>query len=138
MSEHILESNNFCLRLSLNIFENDIEYSSNTIMTVFVTCNGFSAKADMDIDIKEFAEFSSKLMTVYQKLNGEASIKEPYGFEKYISFVADRTGHIVVKGYLCDDSWSNELRFETVFDQTYLKVFAEELTLTYSKYTKHK
>lgn len=138
MPEHILESNTFCLHLSLNIFESDIEYPINTNITVVVTCNEFSAKADMDIDIRDFAEFSMELMAVYKTLKGEATIKEPYGYEKYISFVADRTGHIVVKGYLCDDSRSNELRFETVFDQTYLKVFTEELALTYSKYTKHK
>lgn len=136
MSEHILKSNNFYLRLSLNVFERDIEYPINTNMTVFVTCNEFSAKTDMDIDVKEFAAFSNQLMTVYRDLKGDASIKEPYGYERFISFVADRTGHIVVKGYLCDDSRSNELRFETVFDQTYLKDFTEELALCYSKYTK--
>jgi hypothetical protein len=92
----------------------------------------------MDIDIKKFAEFSNKLMTVYRDLEGEAEIKEPYGYERFITFSADRTGHIVVKGYLCDASRSNELRFETVFDQTYLKAFTEELALTYSKYAKNK
>lgn len=138
MHEHILESDNFCLRLSLNVFESDIEYPVNTNMTVVVKCSGFSANSDMDIDIKKFAEFSNKLMTVYRDVEGEAEIKEPYGYEKYITFTADRTGHIVVKGYLCDDSRSNELRFETVFDQTYLKDFTEELAMTYSRYTKNK
>ena len=107
-------------------------------MTVFVTCNEFSAKADMDINIKDFAKFSMELMAIYNSLKGEATIKEPYGYEKFISFVAGRTGHIVVKGYLCDDSRSNELRFETVFDQTYLKIFAGELASAYSKFTEHK
>ena len=138
MQEHILESDNFCLCFSLNVFESDIDYPINSSMTVFVTCNEFSAKADMDIDIKDFAEFSVELMGIYNSLKGEASIKEPYGYEKYITFVADRTGHIVVKGFLCDDSRSNELRFETVFDQTYLKDFALGLSSAYSKYTKHK
>lgn len=138
MMEHILECDNFCLRLVLNVFESDIDYPINANMTVFVTCNEFSAKADMDIDIKDFAEFSIELMDIYKSLKGEASIKEPYGYKKYITFVADRTGHIVAKGYLCNDSRSNELRFETVFDQTYLKEFAGELALTYSKYSKHK
>ena len=48
MPEHVLESDNFSLRLSLNVFESDIEYPINMNMTVFVTCNEFSAKADMD------------------------------------------------------------------------------------------
>ena len=134
MLEHILEGDSFCLRISLNIFESDIKYPENTTMTAFVSCNGFSAKAEMDIDIKEFAEFSKNLMGIYNTLEGEATIKEPYGYEKYISFTADKTGHIIVKGYLCDGFRNNELRFESVLDQTYLKAFADELMLTYSKY----
>ena len=136
MQEHILKCDNFCLRFRLYFYESDIEYPINSNMTVVVTFNEFSAKADIDIDIKRFAEFSMELMDIYKSLEGEASIKEPYGYERYITFVADRKGHIVVKGFLCDDSRSNELRFKTVFDQTHLKVFAEELALTYSKYKK--
>ena len=138
MPEHILESDNFNLRLSLNVFESDIEYPINTNMTVLVTCNEFSAKTDMDINIKDFANFSMELMAIYNSLKGEATIKEPYGYEKFISFIADRTGHIVVKGYLCDDARSNELRFETVFDQTYLRGFVGELASAYSNYTEQK
>ena len=138
MPEHILESDTFSLHLSLNVFENDIEYPINTNMTVLVTCNEFSAKTNMEINIKDFAEFSLELIAIYNSLKGEATIKEPYGYEKFISFVANRTGHIVVKGYLCDDARSNELRFETVFDQTYLRRFAGELASTYSKYTEQK
>lgn len=134
MPEHILESDNFSLHINLQIFESDIEYPLNSIMTVSVVSNGFSAKTDMDIDIKMFADFSSKLMTVYNTLKGEATIKETYGYEKYISFLADRTGHIIVKGYLCDDLRNNELRFETIFDQTFLKPFASELASMYYKY----
>ena len=137
MREHILESGSFCLRLSLNVYESDIGYPINTHMAISVTCNGFSAKSDMEIDIRDFAGFSMKLMAVYKTLKGEATIREPYGHEKFIAFTADRTGHIAVKGYLCDDSQSNELRFETVFDQTYLKAFAGELALAYSGYTEH-
>ena len=77
-------------------------------------------------------------MDIYKYLKGEATIKEPYGYEKFISFAADRTGHIVVKGYLCDDARSNELRFEIIFDQTYLRGFAEELSSAYSKAIPHR
>ena len=96
MPEHILTSNHFCLRLSIIVFESDVEYPINANMTVFVTCNEFSARADMDIDVKDFAKFSMELMDIYRSLTGEASIKEPYGYERYITFVADRTGHIVM------------------------------------------
>ena len=138
MPEHILESANFSLRFSLNVFESDIEGPINTNMMVFVTSNEFSANTDMEIDIKDFAKFSMELMAIYNSLKGEATIKEPYGYEKFISFVAGRTGHIVVKGYLCDDARSNELRFETIIDQTYLRGFVEELASAYSKYTEQK
>ena len=134
MFDYTLESNNFCLHLSLNVFENDIKYPSNTIMTVAVTSDSFSAKADMDIDIKEFAEFASQLQVVYDTLSGEATIKEPFGYQKYISFHADKTGHITVKGFLCDDMKNNELHFENSFDQTYLKKFSQKLFSAYTQY----
>ena len=90
MSEHILESNGFCLRLVLNVFESDIEYPINTNMTVSVKNNEFSAKTDMDIDIKAFADFTDQLKKVYDTLSGEAMIKEPYGYQRYVSFQADK------------------------------------------------
>ena len=136
MSEHILKTENFRLSINLNIFESDIKCPSNTIMTVSVTTGGFSAKADMDIDIKEFAAFANKLSAVYDSLNGTATIKEPYGHQKFITFSADKTGYITVKGFLCDDLKNNELRFENSFDQTYLKPFSRQLCSAYSKYIK--
>ena len=131
MSEHILESNGFCLRLVLNVFESDIEYPINTNMTVSVKNNEFSAKTDMDIDIKAFADFTDQLKKVYDTLSGEAMIKEPYGYQRYISFRADKTGHVIVKGYICDDMKNNELYFENSFDQTFLKSFSNELCSMY-------
>ncbi len=136
MSEHILNTENFRLLISLKIFEDDINSSSNTIMTVSVTSDGFFAKADMDIDIKEFAAFANKLSAVYESLSGTATIKEPYGHQKFITFSADKTGYITVKGFLCDDLKNNELRFENNFDQTYLKPFSQQLCSAYSKYIK--
>lgn len=138
MFEHILESNDFCLRLCMNVFDSDIEYPINTNMTVFVTSNGFSAKTNMDIDIKAFAEFTDKLNKVYDTLSGEAMIKEPYGYQRYISFLADKKGYIIVKGYLCDDMKNNELRFENCFDQTFLKPFSNELRSVYLQYRQQK
>ncbi|MBR6922499.1 MAG: hypothetical protein IKH51_09915 [Clostridia bacterium] len=134
MSEHILNTENFRLLISLKIFEDDINSSSNTIMTVSVTSDGFFAKADMDIDIKEFAAFANKLSAVYESLIGTATIKEPYGHQKFITFSADKTGYITVKGFLCDNLKNNELRFENNFDQTYLKPFSQQLCSAYSKY----
>ncbi|MCR5781686.1 MAG: hypothetical protein K6G90_03000 [Clostridia bacterium] len=138
MSEHILESNGFCLRFVLNVFESDIEYPINTNMTVSVKSNEFSAKTDLDIDIKAFADFTYQLKKVYDTLSGEAMIKEPYGYQRYISFQADKTGHVIVKGYICDDMKNNELYFENSFDQTFLKSFSNELCSMYLKYKQEK
>ena len=103
-------------------------------MTVSVTNNEFSAKTDMDIDIKAFADFTDKLKKVFDTLSGEAMFKEPYGYQRYISFQAEKTGHIIVKGYLCDDMKINELHFENSFDQTFLKAFSNELSSMYLQY----
>jgi hypothetical protein len=136
MSEHLLKTENFRLSISLKIFEDDINSSSNTIMTVSVTSDGFSATTNMDIDIKEFCKFAKELKKVYDSLNGSATIKEPYGHQKFITFSADKAGYITVKGFLCDDLKNNELRFENSFDQTYLKPFSRQLCSAYSKYIK--
>ena len=128
MIEYVLNTEKFHLSLCFDIYEDEFAYTVNTIMTVSVTSDGFSASADLDIDIKEFVKFAKELKKVYDSLNGSATIKEPYGYGEYISFIADnRTGHITVKGFICDDLRNNELRFENSFDQTYLKSFSSDL-----------
>ena len=135
MIEYVLNTEKFHLSLSFDIDEDEFAYTVNTIMTVSVTSDGFSATTDMDIDIKEFCKFAKELKRVYDSLNGSATIKEPYGYGQYISFRADnRTGYITVKGFLCDDLKNNELHFENNFDQTYLKPFSQQLCSAYSKY----
>ena len=135
MDEYIIKLENFSLRLGLEIFESDIKYPSNTNMTVFVESGGFSGRAQMEIDIKEFAQFASKLRSLYDTLSGSAEIKEPYGYRMFISFTAER-GYVTVKGFLCDDLRQNELHFENSFEANYLKSFACELNYAYSKYLK--
>ena len=128
MIEYVLNTDKFYLSLCFDIYEDEFAYTVNTIMTVSVTSDGFSASANLDIDIKEFAKFAKELAKVYDSLSGTATIKEPYGYGEYISFIADnRTGHITVKGFICDDLRNNELRFENSFDQTYLKSFSSDL-----------
>ena len=50
----LLESESFSLSLDFQVFESDISYPSNTILTISVSSAGFSASTTMDIDIKEF------------------------------------------------------------------------------------
>ena len=135
MFKHMIDTGNFQLYLSLKIYENDIQRSSNTTMTITVVSDGFSAKTDMDIDIKEFAAFSAALLSIYDTLVGSASIKEPYGCQQYISFFAEKNGYITVQGYLSDAAANNELHFKNAFDQTHLKHFSQELASTYLKYS---
>ena len=127
-----LRTDRFYISLSLRVFESDIQYPSNTIMDVEVESDGFSGKASMDIDVKELAIFAIKLCEIFERLDGEARIEEPYGEKMYISFHGDRRGHINVSGKLCNMRQS--LNFENEFDQTYLQVFARELKQAYTKY----
>ena len=101
MNHFWLESENFRLSLDLKIFESDIAYPCNTILTVSVFSEGFSATTDMDIDVKQISEFCENLKTIYGSFRGEAKISESYG-KQNILFSCDRHGHIFVSGFL---SW---------------------------------
>ena len=79
--KHILEANKLHMELDMNIFETDIKYSSNTIMSTTLKCNEFSAQTSMDIDIKEFAVFAEKIFAMYEKLNGAE--KQMFAQESY-------------------------------------------------------
>lgn len=131
MLDFLLKCNKFKLVLSIDTFDNDIKYPINTIMNVFYKDENFSAKASLDIDVNDFVFFIKKLSDVYNKLSGEAIIEEPYSYKRFISFIADKNGYIKIKGYLCDDFKNNELNFENIIDQTYLKSFIDELVSKY-------
>ena len=131
MYEHTLENDHFYLRL---VFEKDFNNQFLTDLTVFVKNEAFAAKADLVILTEDFVKFTTELKKVYDALRGEAIIKERVAYERYISFRATKTGHIVVEGFLCDDMKNNELRFINSFDQTFLKQFSDELWSAYSKY----
>ena len=130
--KHTLTSETFSLELELQIFEADIAYSSNTIMTVTVESDGFRGCTDMDIDIKDFARFAAGASRLYDTLGGTARIEEPYGHQQFLELAGDGIGHVEVCGML--HSGTQELRFENVFDQTYLKDFAKEIERVYGKY----
>ena len=134
--EHTMKSEKFSVAISPKIFNKDLEYLTNTILNVTVQSSGFSANAEMDIEIEEFAVFSEILKNIYDTLKGEAIITEPYG-DMYISFKGDGKGYIYVEGYLHnfnDLCGMQELRFENRFDQTYLKDFANDLYNSYKEY----
>ena len=121
----LLEAENFNLSLDFQVFESDIAYPSNTILSISVSSSGFSASTTMDIDIKAFCNFCNELEIVYNTLKGSAKIQEAYG-NQYILFSGDCLGHIRASGFL-DSQGANgfwqELKFENCIDQTYFPRF---------------
>ena len=125
-----LETEQFSLSLDFQVFESDIKYPSNTILSVCVSSSGFSAATTMDIDIKVVCDFCNELENVYNTLKGSTKIQETYG-KQYILFSGDGLGHIMVSGFL-DSQGANgfwqELKFENCIDQTYFSSFLKGLT----------
>ncbi len=127
----LLESENFSLSFDFRVFESDISYPSNTILTVSVSSAGFSAATTMDIDIKDIPTFCDELHNLYDSLKGEAKIQEQYGNQQYILFSGDKKGHILVSGILNSNGangfWQ-EMKFENCIDQTFLPQFIKKLS----------
>ena len=135
--QYSIKSPNFDICFQPKVFEADIAYSSNTILSVFVRSGDFCGKTDMDIDIKAFAEFVDALSALYDTLNGTAIIREPYGYRQFIEFTADRSGHIGISGEICANSqggFLQKLAFENTVDQTYFPDFIKNLSLFCDKY----
>ena len=135
----VLESQDFCLSLEFKVFESDISYPSNTILSVSVTSAGFSASTTMDIDVKDMPTFCSKLQKLYDSLKGEAKIQEPFGNQQHITFSGDGKGHILISGKLNSNGangfWQ-ELNFENCIDQTYMPQFLKNLLSFSNQYKK--
>ena len=135
MSIHTLTYDTLSITLDLEVFENDIMCPINTSMNVKVESCGFCGNAIMDIDVKEFAKFSSQLFEIYTTLKGNAKIQEPYGQKQFIEFDGDGMGHIVIRGMIWGETcFSQKLLFENMIDQTVLKKLAKELKDCYSVY----
>lgn len=131
MNEHIvIETERFKLSLDFQVFDSDISYPANTILSVNVLSNGFSASATMDIDIMDVASFCVNLQKIYNSLSGEAKIQEPFGNRQYLLFSGDQKGHILISGVLNSNGangfWQ-ELKFENRIDQTHLPLLIERL-----------
>ena len=135
----LLESESFSLSLGFKVFESDISYPSNTVLTVSVSSAGFSASTKMDIDIKDIPTFYYELQKVYDSLKGEAKIQEPYGNQQYILFSGDKKGHILVSGTLNsngENGFWQELKFENCIDQTFFPQFLKKLSIFSNRYKK--
>ncbi len=135
--EYSIKSAGFDVCFQLKVFEADIEYPSNTILTISVNSDSFCANTDMDIDIKAFVSFVDALSALYTTLKGVAIIQEPYGEQQFIEFSADKSGRIGIRGKLSSNGrrgFVQELSFENCIDQTYLSNFIKNLSLLCTKY----
>ena len=84
----------------------------------------------MDIDIKDLARLGRDLCRIYDTLQGNARLEEPYGQHLYLSFVVYNSGHISIKGCLHKGNrigLEQVLEFENDVDQTSLRSFYLEL-----------
>ena len=136
---HILETENFTVCIEPQIFEADKALSTNTLLRIKVESDGFAADTTMDVDIKDLAKFGKDLHNIYESLQGEARLEEPYGQHMYLSFVGNGRGHIAIKGNLHKGSRigsEQELSFGNDIDQTCLKQFCDDLIRAYDKYLK--
>lgn len=132
-----IETSQFKIKLQIKVFDSDLNYLSNTIMTVAVDSDGFSAVADMDVDIKQLIAFADDLTKLYNTLKGVAKIQEPYGMQQFIEFSGDGIGHIYISGKLNSfgqNGSAQELKFENSVDQTCLPKFISNLSDVCCKY----
>ena len=135
--KHILETENFFVCIEPEIFEADMNLPTNTLLKTDVRSDGFAASTTMDIDIKDLVRLGRDLCRIYDTLQGNARLEEPYGQHMYISFMGNNSGHISVKGRLHKDNrigLEQVLEFENDVDQTSLRPFCFELLDNYEKY----
>lgn len=135
--KHIIETEKFFVCIEPEIFETDINLRTNTKLKIDVRSNGFTASTTMDIDIKDLAKLGKDLCQIYETLQGNARLEEPYGQHMYISFVGNKRGHIAIKGYLHKGNRVGSeqiLEFENDIDQTCLRPFYLELLNNYGKF----
>ena len=108
---------------------------ANSVM-IDVRSDGFSAESCFDTEEALLADFASHLNEMYQKLDGSAIIQDLYETDSYIEFVAQKRGHITVRGQItCSrNRHTQQLTFENEIEQTYLRDFVSALTADYAKY----
>lgn len=128
MNEHVLRNYDFKLIFEFEITEDDVK-NVCTVIRVLVETKKFSADAFMNVEVDDLIKFIKELNDFYCTLKGTARINEICR-PAYVSFTADKRGHIIAEGCLYDapeDSEDFSFRFRSEFDQTFLKPFVEGL-----------
>ena len=108
---------------------------ANSVM-IDVWSEGFSAESCFDTEEILIAGFVSQLNEMYQKLDGSAIIQDLYETDSYIEFIAQKRGHITVRGQIIRvrDRHTQQLTLESEIEQTYLRDFARAFAADYSEY----
>ena len=108
---------------------------ANSVM-IDVWSEGFSAESCFDTEEALISDFASQLNEMYQKLDGSAIIQDLYETDSYIEFIAQKRGHITVRGKITRsrNRHTQQLTFENEIEQTYLRDFVSALTADYAKY----
>ena len=92
-----IDSFDFSLTIKPQLFSDD----PCCILNISVASDDFSARANLDVFKKDYLSFIIDVINMYERVRGDALIKESYGNEQYIKFHMDATtGHIQVKGAL--------------------------------------
>ncbi|MDO5332015.1 MAG: hypothetical protein Q4E99_04975 [Bacillota bacterium] len=119
----LLDAVNFKLNLKATIYRKH-PVDNNVVLQVAVCSDGFAGIADMDVSEDNLKLFVKQIHTMNKNAKGSAELKETYG-KNYISMEMDKTGHVIVRGYLRTNS--NELSFSNKFEIQYLDMFDKEL-----------
>ncbi len=122
----VLDSGNFKLEMSAEIYKNDPAVN-NVILHVMVCSDGFVGTMDMDVGINNLNQFVKQIHSMNEVIKGSATLKETYG-ESYIGMEMDKTGHIIVSGYL--NTLNHKLDFKNKFELHYLDSFDKALSDT--------
>lgn len=134
-----LITDNFEFRITkTEIYDEDTSSDAeNTLLTVQVASNGFSAISTFDLNIESVAWFAKDLVDLYEKMAGSAELHDLSFGTPYIKFSIGQRGYIHVEGKFIDGSILNhkqEMTFENDFDQTYLGEYAYALFGEYKLY----
>lgn len=86
---YIIKTENFVLELT--------PFAGGTV-DIKVSSNDFAATTYFDTNDVFLSGFATQLNKMYEKLEGSAKIQDLYETESYIEFIAQKRGHIIVRG----------------------------------------
>ena len=119
-----LVAGGFSLELQAVVYKTD-PVILNTNLRVSVVCGNFSGAMTMDVGSLEIEKFVHQISSMNKDMKGSARIEEPYSNHCYLEFEMDKTGHVQVRGKLVEGT--QQMSFESNFDQTYLPGFVKQL-----------